>query len=105
MYLNHFKMKTHPFTEPAPVDMILQDPRIAEALARLKYLADQGIYSEEQVVASFIGMAPIDDPKVVVAVVLDSPVEDASGGSGAAPVFAEVTLAALHQLGEPPDAP
>ncbi len=70
-----------------------------------KYIAAEGAYSEEQVVASFIGMAPIDDPKVVVAVVLDSPVEDASGGSGAAPAFAEVTLAALHQLGEPPDAP
>ena len=42
MYLNHFKMKTHPFTEPAPTHMILQDPRIAEALARLDYLANQG---------------------------------------------------------------
>ena len=31
-------------------------------------------YSKDQVVASFIGMAPIDDPRVVVAVVLDSPV-------------------------------
>jgi cell division protein FtsI (penicillin-binding protein 3) len=54
-------------------------------------------------VASFIGMAPIDDPRVVVAVVLDLPREDASGGKGAAPVFAEVALAALHQLGVPPD--
>jgi general secretion pathway protein A len=35
-------MKTHPFTEPAPLEMILQDQRIAEALARLTYLADQG---------------------------------------------------------------
>ncbi len=42
MYLNHFKMKTHPFTEPAPLDMILQDQRISEALARLDYLATQG---------------------------------------------------------------
>lgn len=42
MYLNHFKMKTHPFTEPAPIEMILEDQRIAEALARLRYLADQG---------------------------------------------------------------
>ena len=42
MYLNHFKMKTHPFTEPASMDMILQDQRISEALARLEYLATQG---------------------------------------------------------------
>ena len=70
-----------------------------------KYLSDSGEYSDEAVVASFIGMAPIDNPRVVVAVVLDGPQEDASGGSGAAPIFAAVTLAALHQLGVPPDVP
>ncbi len=67
-----------------------------------KYLTDLQAYSEEEVVASFMGMAPIDDPKVVVAVVLDSPQNDASGGKGAAPVFAEVMLGALHQVGVPP---
>ena len=70
-----------------------------------KYLSETGEYSDEDVVASFIGMAPIDDPRVVVAVVLDAPQEDASGGKGAAPVFSAVALAALHQLGVPPDAP
>jgi cell division protein FtsI (penicillin-binding protein 3) len=70
-----------------------------------KYLSESGEYSDEDVVASFIGMAPIDNPRVVVAVVLDSPQEDASGGTGAAPVFSAVALAALHQLGVPPDAP
>jgi cell division protein FtsI (penicillin-binding protein 3) len=69
-----------------------------------KYLTDAQEYSEDDVVASFIGLAPIDEPRIVVAVVLDAPQEDASGGSGAAPVFAEVALAALHQLGVPPDA-
>ena len=68
-----------------------------------KYLTELQAYSEEEVVASFIGMAPIGDPKVVVAVVLDSPQEYASGGRGAAPVFSEVMLAALHQMGVPPD--
>lgn len=67
-----------------------------------KYVTEIQAYSDEDVVASFIGMAPIDDPKVIVAVVLDAPVEDASGGSGAAPVFAEVMLAALHQMGVAP---
>ncbi|MBS1195550.1 MAG: Peptidoglycan glycosyltransferase [Actinobacteria bacterium] len=70
-----------------------------------KYLSESGEYSDEDVVASFIGMAPIDNPRVVVAVVLDSPQEDASGGTGAAPVFSAVALAALHQMGVPPDAP
>ncbi len=69
-----------------------------------KYLTDAQEYSENDVVASFIGLAPIDDPRIVVAVVLDAPQEDASGGRGAAPVFSEVALATLHQLGVPPDA-
>jgi cell division protein FtsI (penicillin-binding protein 3) len=69
-----------------------------------KYLTETQAYSESEVVASFIGMAPIGDPKVVVAVVLDTPTTDASGGSGAAPVFSEVMLAALHQMGVAPDA-
>lgn len=69
-----------------------------------KYLEATQAYSEDEVVASFIGMAPIDDPRLVVAVVLDSPQEDATGGRGAAPVFAEVMLAALNQLGVAPDA-
>jgi cell division protein FtsI (penicillin-binding protein 3) len=67
-----------------------------------KYLTDVQEYSEEEVVASFIGMAPIDDPQIVIAVVLDSPQEYASGGRGAAPVFAEIMLAALHQVGVGP---
>ena len=60
--------------------------------------------------ASFIGMAPLHDPKVVVAIVMDSPsglgpdgVELNLGGASAAPVFKEVAQAALHQLGVPPD--
>lgn len=68
-----------------------------------KYLEETSAYSEDAVVASFIGMAPIGDPRVVVAVVLDSPRHDATGGRGAAPVFAAVTLAALNQLGVVPD--
>jgi cell division protein FtsI (penicillin-binding protein 3) len=68
-----------------------------------KYLESTGSYSPDEVVASFIGMAPIDHPRVVVAVVLDSPQQNATGGSGAAPVFAAVTLAALNQLGVTPD--
>ncbi len=69
-----------------------------------KYVESAQAYSDSDVVASFIGMAPIVDPRVVVAVVLDSPVRDATGGRGAAPVFAAVTLAALNQLGVVPDA-
>lgn len=54
--------------------------------------------------ASFVGMAPIDDPKVVVAVLVDSPSHEfRTGGASAAPVFAEVMEQALHRLGVTPD--
>ena len=58
-----------------------------------------GSYSETAWIASFIGMAPVDDPQLVVAVVVDSPVNGHYGGDAAAPAFAEVMEHALHQLG------
>ncbi len=74
-----------------------------------KFDTELGVYVEATT-ASFIGMAPLDDPQVVVAIVLDSPsglapdgVELSLGGASAAPVFKEVAQAALHQLGVPPD--
>jgi len=54
--------------------------------------------------ASFVGMAPIDDPKVVVAVMVDAPDYDhRTGGLAAAPVFAEIMEQALHRLAVSPD--
>lgn len=71
-------------------------------------------YSATARIASFIGFAPSDDAQVVVAVVLDSPHGEVQlgdgaseklefGGVSAAPVFAEVVEAALHQLGVVPN--
>jgi cell division protein FtsI (penicillin-binding protein 3) len=48
--------------------------------------------------ASFIGMAPADDPAVVVAVVLQRPTRGHYGGEVAAPVFQQVTTDALAEL-------
>ncbi|MDX2342897.1 MAG: penicillin-binding protein 2 [Acidimicrobiia bacterium] len=79
-----------------------------------KFLYEQGYYSEDDRIASFIGIAPIDGPEIVIAVVLDSPhgeieedgriVELQFGGVSAAPVFARVAEAALQALGVAPDA-
>jgi cell division protein FtsI (penicillin-binding protein 3) len=67
-------------------------------------LGPDGKYIDETV-ASFVGMAPIDDPKVVIAVIVDNPAwEYRTGGSAAAPAFADVMEAALHALGVVPDA-
>lgn len=55
-------------------------------------------------VASFIGMAPIGNPEIVVAVVVDAPYSDNTGGRAAAPAFAEIVERTLHQMGVSPDA-
>jgi cell division protein FtsI (penicillin-binding protein 3) len=74
-----------------------------------KFDVEAGVYSDDTT-ASFIGMAPLDDPQVVVVVALDSPsgllpdgTDLSFGGSAAAPVVAEIAQNALHQLGVAPD--
>jgi general secretion pathway protein A len=42
MFLDHFKMTAHPFSEQPPVDFLLKDERVAQGLARLDYFAHQG---------------------------------------------------------------
>ncbi len=75
-----------------------------------KFIPDVG-YSKDARIASFIGMAPIESPEIVIAVVLDSPSGELAdgtelkfGGVSAAPLFARIASAALHQLGVEPDA-
>lgn len=77
--------------------------RVGGKTGTANILGDDGRYTEATR-ASFVGMAPIDDPKVVVAVLIDSPsFEFRTGGASAAPVFAEVMEQALHRLGVTPD--
>ena len=57
-------------------------------------------------VSSFVGFAPASDPRIVVAVMIDEPsAGQYYGGAVAAPVFSNVTGAALRTLGVPTDAP
>jgi cell division protein FtsI/penicillin-binding protein 2 len=67
-------------------------------------LGEDGRYTDITM-ASFVGLAPIDDPKIVVAVVVDGPAfEFRTGGLAATPAFAQVMEQALHRLGVTPDA-
>jgi cell division protein FtsI (penicillin-binding protein 3) len=59
-------------------------------------------YQPGAYVASFIGMAPADAPKLVVAVVLDQPKNGHYGGEVAAPVFSQLMAYALAQAKVPP---
>jgi cell division protein FtsI (penicillin-binding protein 3) len=60
-------------------------------------------YSKTKFVASFVGIAPINNPAISVAVVIDSPEGNHFGNINAGPVFREVAQEALEYLGVPHD--
>jgi cell division protein FtsI (penicillin-binding protein 3) len=60
-----------------------------------------GGYSERRI-ASFVGLVPAENPRLVVLVVIDEPKTDVYGGLVAAPAFKEIAAAALPALGVPP---
>jgi len=60
----------------------------------------------DRYVASFVGMAPASDPRLIVAVMVNEPGgRDYYGGLVAAPAFSSVMGASLRMLGVPNDAP
>ncbi|WP_432511947.1 peptidoglycan D,D-transpeptidase FtsI family protein [Kineococcus sp. SYSU DK001] len=67
-----------------------------------RYDVDLGRY--DGYTASFIGLAPADDPELVVAVILQDPKTNYYGGSAAGPVFKDVMTYALARRGVAPSA-
>jgi cell division protein FtsI (penicillin-binding protein 3) len=62
-------------------------------------------YAKNRYRALFVGMAPMSDPRLIVAVMIDDPAGKAFyGGTVAGPVFSAVTGGSLQLLGVPPDA-
>lgn len=60
-------------------------------------------YADDKYVLSFIGFAPVGDPKVVLYIVMDEPNDRlASGGSAVAPIFKQIMLQSLRHLGVQP---
>ncbi|OBZ16675.1 stage V sporulation protein D [Bacillus sp. FJAT-26390] len=63
-------------------------------------------YSTTKFVVSFIGYAPVDDPKIVVYVVVDEPNDPTVGGGRvAAPAFKQIVLKSLRKMGVAPNYP
>jgi cell division protein FtsI (penicillin-binding protein 3) len=61
-------------------------------------------YSDKKYRAWFVGLAPIDNPRIVVAVMVDEPSNGKFyGGDVAAPVFSETVAQTLRMLGVQPD--
>ena len=64
-----------------------------------------GAYANKYV-AAFVGFAPVSEPRLIVAVMIDEPSNGKYyGGDVAAPVFAQVMAGSLRTLGVAPDAP
>jgi cell division protein FtsI (penicillin-binding protein 3) len=67
---------------------------------------ENGGYAPDKYISSFVGLAPVSAPRLVVAVMIDEPSAGQHyGGTVAAPVFAQVVQGALRLLGVPHDAP
>ncbi|MBV9241408.1 MAG: penicillin-binding protein 2, partial [Acidobacteria bacterium] len=71
-----------------------------------KFNAASKSVDSSKYVSSFIGMAPADDPRIVVAVVMDEPgVGARDGGMVSAPVFSDITQKVLTAWNVPADEP
>jgi cell division protein FtsI (penicillin-binding protein 3) len=64
-----------------------------------------GAYSKTKYIGSFAGFAPVNNPQIVVAVILDSAVGLHQGGQVSAPVFHRITQQVLEYLHVPHDLP
>jgi cell division protein FtsI (penicillin-binding protein 3) len=65
-------------------------------------------YEPDKYVASFVGLAPASNPRLIMAVMIDEPTIEKDqyyGGVAAAPVFAAVMADALRMLAVPQDSP
>jgi len=61
------------------------------------------LYSKTMHIASFAGIAPVNNPVIAVAVILDDPKGSYYGAAVSAPVFAEVAQQVLEYLAVPHD--
>ncbi|HJV51919.1 MAG TPA: penicillin-binding protein 2, partial [Noviherbaspirillum sp.] len=66
------------------------------------YKIEGGRYVHKYV-ASFVGIAPMSDPRFIIAVMVDEPQGSHYGGDVSAPVFASVAANVLRAMNVPPD--
>ena len=69
----------------------------------------KGGFSHSALICSFVGMAPVEAPRLVVMVAIDEPTRTSAGrhfgGTIAAPVVGQILKQSLAYLGVPPDKP
>lgn len=83
----------------------VQGYRVAGKSGTARKIVD-GRYSTSRYRGSFVGFAPVSDPRIVVAVSIDEPSSGVYyGGLVAAPVFSSIVGGTLRIMGVQPDAP
>lgn len=83
----------------------VQGYRVAGKSGTARKIVD-GRYSTSRYRGSFVGFAPVSDPRIVVAVTIDEPSSGVYyGGLVAAPVFSSIVGSTLRIMGVQPDAP
>ena len=68
-------------------------------------IGPSGTYADDRYVSSFVGLAPLEDPRLAILVVLDEPRDGYYGGVVAAPVFRRIAQEVLGYLNVKPSAP
>ncbi len=68
------------------------------------YVASTNGYDKKRYASSFVGIAPVSNPRLIIAVVIHEPQQHHFGAIVAAPVFKSVMEQSLHLLNVPPDA-
>ncbi len=64
-----------------------------------------GQYSPDKRIASFVGFLPLQDPKLLILVVIDEPKREVYGGVVAAPAFNQIAVKTAYYLGVTPTEP
>lgn len=82
----------------------VQGYRVAGKSGTARKIVD-GKYSKSLYRGSFVGFAPVSNPRIVVAVSIDEPKGHYYGGRIAAPVFADIVANSLRRLEIEPDEP
>lgn len=66
-----------------------------------KVMEGSGRYAAGKFFASFVGVAPVEDPRVTIFVGLDEPQNGHFGGQLAGPVFLKIAESSLHYMAVP----
>jgi len=77
--------------------------RVAGKTGTAQKIGPSGTYADGGHIASFVGFAPVEKPRIAVIVVIDEPKGRYFGGEVAAPVFSRVVSATLRYLRVPPE--